>query len=1016
MRVGYVILVCFFLLSFPVHAQEYRLKQFTVEDGLPSDIIKDVTEDSLGFIWIATDDGLVKFDGLRFTTYKQALQSQFAKGLINTSSGDLLAYADLDLIAIQNHLDTVVFKSILPGARNVTDGVLWYPKNILEDDKGDLWISEPASVARWDGRSLKRYVFSDFETPIFIRSFTCFQRAGVIYAVSYLGYAWRYDERRDEFIKETILFPREVADIKKVNDQWLVAAFDGLYSIEWNGNKIRGFSRQFACETPSHINQVNDSTWFIATFLGNHYWLRHRGSVSMLEKLNQDINNINRTFTSKTGDLWLATNEGLYLAQRNLFTLLPYPGDPGFIEGIAEDVKNKFLYFTNRIQLFSAHNERTTAGGSKIIYTDPAGYFQGLAFHDGRLWASNQYSALVFENDRLLRKFDFSSEGKFIHDVFIDRQGNTWLSQANIQRIICIAPDLTVRQYPIPLKKESNLNLVREGPEGLYAAANGEDDYLFLLKPGESEFHNISLPVPFEPQADFNVVQLAFSHGAIWMATTEGLIRYDHQSIKRVFLGKFTNMAVRSVAAFDDDNILFANSFGLFLYHPATGEYWHYEESSGLPSNTVQPRGIFVDQFLKVWVGTAKGIAYSSQSINVRRKTEPPYCMEALAGGTPQRYTHGLSVPFNTFLDLTFSSISFPTNRLSMQYRFSDWDTWRDIPESHLAFASLSPGTHELEVRAKKSGPFDWSDPTRMSIIVGRPFWLQGWFFGASAILFALIAYSAYAIAATLNQKRRAFLEQLVNERTNEIKLINEELTHKNQELDRFVYSASHDLSSPLKSILGLITISRMDNPSEQQVQYLDLMERSVKKLEWFIQDVINYSRNARQPIKRQNIDFKSLVESLIDDQQFSPNFNCIRFVVDSKLDRPLYTDETRLRIVLNNLISNAIKFHDFDNRNKDLFIAVRAKETNGVVEITVEDNGKGIHQQHLEKIFDMFYRATDSVSGSGLGLYILKETLQKIGGTVSVRSALGEGTTFSISLPLHQSHDWRPAEPEITK
>jgi signal transduction histidine kinase len=339
-----------------------------------------------------------------------------------------------------------------------------------------------------------------------------------------------------------------------------------------------------------------------------------------------------------------------------------------------------------------------------------------------------------------------------------------------------------------------------------------------------------------------------------------------------------------------------------------------------------------------------------------------------------------------------------------MQYRFPATDSaWIDFTTRHLTFAGLPSGPHTLEVRAKKSGPYDWSDATRVFVIIEKPFWRQAWFIIVSVIGIGIIGYATYLIEAAINEKRRAYLEQLVDERTNEIKLINEELTQKNAELDRFVYSASHDLSAPLKSVLGLITVSRMDNPGETQLQYLNLMERSVRKLEWFIRDVIDYSRNARQPVKKEHVDFKYLIDSLLDDQQFSPNFNRIRFVVDNNLQRPLYTDETRLRIILNNLISNAIKFHDFDSDTKDLFILIRASETNKVVEISVEDNGRGIHQQHLDRIFDMFYRATDSIQGSGLGLYILKETVHKIGGSVHVQSAIGQGTVFTISLPCHQ-------------
>jgi ligand-binding sensor domain-containing protein len=123
-----------------LYAQEYRFGLYRVEQGLPSDVIKAITEDSLGFLWIATDDGLVKYDGLHFTTYKSALRSQYAKSFFHTRNGRLLMAADLELIEIQNQVDTVIFKTILRGERSLTDSAIWFPKSIYEDRKGNIWL------------------------------------------------------------------------------------------------------------------------------------------------------------------------------------------------------------------------------------------------------------------------------------------------------------------------------------------------------------------------------------------------------------------------------------------------------------------------------------------------------------------------------------------------------------------------------------------------------------------------------------------------------------------------------------------------------------------------------------------------------------------------------------------------------------------------------------------------------------------------------------------------------------
>src|SRR6478735_5977987 len=110
-------LLFFLFVCFVVQAQHYQYKQYRVENGLPTDIIKSITQDSSGYFWIASDEGIIKYDGVSFTSYRKALHSQYAKGLITTRTGRLLLFGDLDLIEIKRQKDTVIFQSIREGTR-----------------------------------------------------------------------------------------------------------------------------------------------------------------------------------------------------------------------------------------------------------------------------------------------------------------------------------------------------------------------------------------------------------------------------------------------------------------------------------------------------------------------------------------------------------------------------------------------------------------------------------------------------------------------------------------------------------------------------------------------------------------------------------------------------------------------------------------------------------------------------------------------------------------------------------
>lgn len=227
----------------------------------------------------------------------------------------------------------------------------------------------------------------------------------------------------------------------------------------------------------------------------------------------------------------------------------------------------------------------------------------------------------------------------------------------------------------------------------------------------------------------------------------------------------------------------------------------------------------------------------------------------------------------------------------------------------------------------------------------------------------------------------------------------NRELEQTNQELDRFVYSASHDLSAPLKSILGLINISKIDNSIESGKTYLSEIEKSVKKLENFIGEILDYSRNKRLEIVPEQIRLKELCEEILENLKYTDHYNQVVFDLSSLTDKQIIQDKTRLKIILSNLISNAIKFQKTNPEHHPL-IKISAENNRNFVAIKVEDNGEGVRPESSKKIFDMFYRASDSAKGSGLGLYIARETANHIGGKISVTSEYGKGSEFVLEVP----------------
>lgn len=232
-----------------------------------------------------------------------------------------------------------------------------------------------------------------------------------------------------------------------------------------------------------------------------------------------------------------------------------------------------------------------------------------------------------------------------------------------------------------------------------------------------------------------------------------------------------------------------------------------------------------------------------------------------------------------------------------------------------------------------------------------------------------------------------------------QLKAQNIELKKINYELDSFVYRASHDLRSPLTSIRGLINVARLQNDLDEIDNALSMIEECANKLDNFILEIANYSRNSRLEIESVPVDFDSLVNEVYSELSHSDDCREIEFSIDIDKNLDYKGDKLRLKIILSNLVSNSIKYRSRSSSQVP-FIKVNVTKSNDQLILAVEDNGMGIDHRHIPRVFDMFYRATESSRGTGLGLYIVKEAINKLNGTIEIYSALRQGSTFIITLP----------------
>ncbi len=228
----------------------------------------------------------------------------------------------------------------------------------------------------------------------------------------------------------------------------------------------------------------------------------------------------------------------------------------------------------------------------------------------------------------------------------------------------------------------------------------------------------------------------------------------------------------------------------------------------------------------------------------------------------------------------------------------------------------------------------------------------------------------------------------------------NDELKKSNKELDSFVYSVSHDLRAPLSSMLGVVGLCEMGTLDPFMLKNVTLLKTSIKKLDGFIMDILDYSRNSRLEVESQEIHFTDLLTDISGNLKFmgADDQRTVDIRTTIRNGVAFYSDKSRIGIILNNLISNSIRYQN--PQAADPYVEVNVDVSESAADIRVKDNGIGIDKENQAKVFNMFYRVSSKSIGSGLGLYIVKEAVEKLQGAIELRSEPGKGCEFSIHLP----------------
>jgi signal transduction histidine kinase len=432
-------------------------------------------------------------------------------------------------------------------------------------------------------------------------------------------------------------------------------------------------------------------------------------------------------------------------------------------------------------------------------------------------------------------------------------------------------------------------------------------------------------------------------------------------------------------------------------------------------TNGMTANGIYalkMDPFGKLWTATDYGIsqidlkASMPQKLAVQRNPDL-YAMQVSINNDSTIFLTCVDQPIKLDrrphqLLFRLAAPGFDAND-KILVRLKGYDNqWMPIEHFEKEYKQLGNG--EFVFQAKWEGESDAAVKAGISLIIAEPWYqplIDFWQYIALVLFFALILIFAITYRFRVSKK---ILTHMVSEKTKaieghkvELLKMNENLKQVNEELDILLYRSSHDLISPVKSVKGLLNLIKI-SPAEQST-YIDLMEDRIVRLENILMELNSYIKNIKTEPVLTHLYFKQLCVDVWREMEFMETAVKLDMQLNIEDDLVFECDRGRMKVILNNLIGNSIKYADLSKENP--FIAVSAAYESGQFVIRVSDNGRGIRAEHLTRLFEMFYRASEGGNGLGLGLYLVKKIIDSLKGTITIDSELHQWTRVEVMLPL---------------